>query len=354
MRRGLALQAQNTCQDLSNDILELGNEAPVVPAVADGEPPCAPKRAQPSSTWSGSYSVEADDGAAGLHSQSAGPSSLQQRILYDHGPIAQQLAGTAAAWCKLDVPWLAAMTSFPSVRQHMQAMLSKHSMSNSGTGALTAAAQNTNASIMSSQPSSQCVRRCSAALANKKQQQAADAAPGRRSLDRAILRTAPALHHESCSANTATVWHQPELPTVCQPIHSTADLLARLNSGHTSDTQSNFGSSSGKTASQDYEQQTDSFDVTSPEFVEACAKLDAIWPRVLADACVSYATPSQQQGVAGPAPASTNQTFASKTVCERTKSSTFNCQDLSAVADIIQHGSNNEHKGHGNGLHFPW
>ena len=155
------------------------------PAVGHVQPPAAPRRAHPPSSWSGLYMRHADDTPVDSNSESYCSSLLQKRIHHQQmfGPTFQQLGRIAGAWCALGIPRLAAMTCLPLVAQTGQFSLLPWS---------------------------------------------ATAVP----------------QPEAAGADGLTARQHPAGLLACQPIRSTSDLLTRLSCRQSSKTHSNSGSSS--------------------------------------------------------------------------------------------------------------
>lgn len=251
--------------------------------------PAAPRRTLPISVWSGAYTFDVAPCTqdASLQRPQAGryPTLLQQRIQFHqlYGPTSQQLAETAAAWCKPDVPRLAAMQSLPSTAKYLPPISCKSNWALPEPLAVTATAQHKHAShTVSNMPSRQesSPTRLSASLHPN---QASNM------LDEQQNDQCRHLFPRNCTSQK-----HPIGVSVCRPICSAAELLNRVNTCRTSSTNSNSGSTVSKAAScREYEQQKEGVSVTSPDFLEACKKLDPILPQVLTGTYIASATHHQ-------------------------------------------------------------
>ena len=235
------------------------------------------------SVWSGAYTCGVapctHEGSLQRPKASRYPTLFQQCIQFEqlYGPTSQQLAATAAAWCKPEVPRLAAMQSLPSTAKYLPPIFCKSHRALPEPLADPATAQqkytlHTVFSTSSRQQSSPT-------------RQGASLHPGQASNMLDVHQT------DQCRyllpSGICTSQKHPIGVSVCRPICSAAELLNRVNSCHSSGTNSNSGSTASKAASfGEHEQRTSSFSVTSPDFLQACKKLNPI----LAGTCVAPAT----------------------------------------------------------------
>ena len=261
------------------------------------KPPDVPKRTLPMSVWSGAYTFDVapctQEGSLKRPQAGQYPTLFQQCIQFEklYGPTSQQLAATAAAWCKPEVPRLAAMQSLPSTAKYLPPISCKYNRALPESLADPATAQQKYAfHTVYSMPSRQ---------------------------ESSLTRLGTSLHPDQASnmpdvhqngqcryllpSGNCTNQKHPIGVSVCQPVCSAAELLNRFYTCQSSGTNSNSGSTVSKAAScGGYEQHTEGFDVTSPDFLEACKKLDPILPQALAGTYVAPATHDELEIASSP------------------------------------------------------
>ena len=304
------------CQRRQQDRMMGVSNAAAAPGLGSAcflKPPRAPQRTLPVSAWSGpcDLGVAACPQPTGsLHSIQAGPypTLLQQRIHFEqiYGQSDQQLTDIAAAWCKPDVPRVAAMQNLPSAAEMLQPISCRSNWALPEPFAVPAAHQQTHARHTAHTVPSRPKSNHNRLQASLHQDQKTKTMLKFQYEDQCSLPSAAPPARHPCPSDILQSREHPMGASIHQPIGSTAELLTRLNSGQTTDTLSDSGSTASKAASlEGCEQQIEGFEVTSPHFVQACKTFDQISPQASPITHVQTAVHHQQEFV----PASAQQTM---------------------------------------------